>query len=95
MDAGQASGRALTVRTKHQDGRSIILEVEDTGPGIDLENWDRIFEAFVTTKPGGTGLGLAICRMIIERHGGQISASAANPRGSIFQIILPKMDSSR
>jgi signal transduction histidine kinase len=48
-----------------------------------------IFDAFVSTKPQGMGLGLAICRMIIERHGGQLSAWSGKKRGAVFQFILP------
>jgi two-component system sensor kinase FixL len=45
--------------------------------------------AFVTKKPNGIGLGLAICRMIIERHGGQLSARSGEKGGALFQFILP------
>jgi signal transduction histidine kinase len=45
--------------------------------------------AFVTTKSHGMGLGLALCRMIIVRHSGELTASSAHPRGSIFRIGLP------
>jgi signal transduction histidine kinase len=70
-------------------GNAIIIEVEDTGPGIEPEKIAEIFDAFVTTKPSGMGLGLAICRMIVGRHGGQLSVSSTNPCGTVFQIILP------
>jgi signal transduction histidine kinase len=63
--------------------------VEDTGPGIDPKKLDGIFDAFVTTKPQGMGLGLAICRMIIERHGGQLTASSNGSYGALFQFVLP------
>jgi signal transduction histidine kinase len=46
-------------------------------------------DAFVTTKSHGMGLGLALCRLIIEQHSGELSASPADPRGSIFRIVLP------
>jgi signal transduction histidine kinase len=71
------------------------VEVEDTGPGIDAKNLDKVFDAFVTTKPGGMGLGLAICRMIIDRHGGQLSASPAQPRGAVFRMVLPQGPATR
>ena len=82
--------RVLQVRTGHQDD-AITMTVEDSGPGIDPEKVGRIFDAFVTTKPGGMGLGLAICQMIIQRHAGNISASPAHPRGAVFQIVLPSL----
>jgi signal transduction histidine kinase len=50
---------------------------------------NSIFDAFVTTKVHGTELGLAICRMIIERHGGILTASSDGKSGALFQVILP------
>jgi len=81
--------RVLTLGTESRDQEELVVSVIDTGPGIDPEKLDRIFEAFVTTKPRGMGLGLAICRMIIERHGGQLLASSGGNGGALFQIILP------
>jgi signal transduction histidine kinase/putative methionine-R-sulfoxide reductase with GAF domain len=89
MDAVEDDQRVLHLRTQCRGDDAILLVVEDTGPGIDRAQLDRIFDPFVTTKPNGMGLGLAICRMIIERHEGKLSASPAHPRGCIFQIILP------
>jgi signal transduction histidine kinase len=81
------------MRTEHNGGDAISVEIEDTGPGIDPKKSDNIFDAFFTTKPNGMGLGLAICRMIVERHEGRLSASSANPHGAIFRIVLPQMKS--
>src|SRR5262249_6401650 len=89
MEAVKDGRRMLQLRTEKNGRDAIAIEVEDTGPGIDKEKLEDIFEAFVTTKPKGMGLGLAICRMIIERHGGQLSASSADKGGALFQIILP------
>jgi signal transduction histidine kinase len=88
MDAVKDGERTLQVTAKRH-GDDVMVQVEDSGPGIDPRQMDSIFDAFITTKPNGTGLGLAICRMIIERHAGQLSASPAHPRGSVFQVILP------
>ena len=63
--------------------------MEDLGPGIDPKQLDHIFDAFVTTKAHGMGLGLAICRMIIERHGGRLSALSNGNNGTLFQFDLP------
>lgn len=82
--------RILKVKTQRNGGDAITAEIEDTGPGIKDQNSVDIFDAFFTTKPHGMGLGLAICRMIVERHGGQLSASPARPHGAIFQIALPQ-----
>lgn len=81
--------RILKVKTQRNSGDAVTAEIEDTGPGIMDQNSADIFDAFFTTKPHGTGLGLAICRMIVERHGGQLSTSPARPHGAIFQIALP------
>jgi signal transduction histidine kinase len=90
MDAIQDDRRVLTVRTRRDGDKAIVVEVEDTGPGIDARSLDKVFEAFVTTKPGGMGLGLAICRTIVDRHGGQLSASPVHPRGTVFRMTLPR-----
>jgi two-component system, NtrC family, sensor kinase len=88
MDAIKDGRRVLQVSTdRHRD--KIAVAVEDSGPGIDAEKLDGIFDAFVSTKPQGMGLGLAICRMIINRHGGQLSASPGQRRGAVFQFTLP------
>jgi signal transduction histidine kinase len=90
MDAIEDDRRVVTVRTRRDGDKAIVVEVEDTGPGIDAKSLGKVFEAFVTTKPAGMGLGLAICRTIIDRHGGRLSASPAAPRGTVFRMILPQ-----
>ena len=62
--------------------------MQDSGPGLDLTDLDRVFEAFYTTKADGMGMGLAICRAIIAAHGGRMWASANTPRGAVFQFTL-------
>ena len=81
--------RVLRVRSENHGDDGVLVAVEDSGSGIAPEDMDRIFETFFTTKSEGMGMGLSICRSIVESHGGRISASRANPRGSVFQIILP------
>jgi signal transduction histidine kinase len=80
----------LKVRTDLNASYAITIAVEDTWPGLGSEETNAIFDAFVTTKSHGMGLGLAICRMIVERHEGDLSVSSADPRGAIFRIILPQ-----
>jgi len=89
MDAVKSGSRMLLVRIERHASDNIVVAVEDSGPGLDPEKLDGIFDAFVSTKPQGMGLGLAICRMIIERHHGQLSAWSGNTRGAVFQFILP------
>jgi signal transduction histidine kinase len=64
------------------------VAIEDSGPGIDKEILGGIFTAFVSTKPHGTGLGLAISRMIIDYHGGKLTASSQGG-GASLEFVLP------
>jgi signal transduction histidine kinase len=90
MSTIEAGSRLLRITTAHHGRDRIVVTVEDSGPGIDRMKLDGLFEPFVTTKPEGMGLGLAFCRMIIDRHGGQLLAlSSERKRGAHFQIILP------
>jgi signal transduction histidine kinase len=89
MDAVEYGNRLLQVKTRLDGRETIAVAVEDSGPGIDREKLESIFDAFVTTKPQGQGLGLALCRMIIERHGGELSARSNQRSGALLQFILP------
>lgn len=89
MDGTTVGVRELRLSTESRNSDGTVISVMDTGPGIDPEKLDSIFDAFVTTKPRGMGLGLAICRMIVERHGGQLLASSGENGGALFQLILP------
>ena len=88
MGSVEAAPRELLISTR-QDHSGILVAVHDSGPGIDPEHLERVFNSFYTTKPSGTGMGLSICRSIIEAHGGQLWAEANEPRGAIFQFTLP------
>jgi len=81
--------RILIVRSEMSESDRVLITVEDSGPGIELSNTSRVFEAFFTTKAQGMGMGLPVCRTIIESHGGQIWFSARSPYGSIFSAKLP------
>jgi signal transduction histidine kinase len=89
MAATTDRARVLGVRSARRDRDTIAVEVQDTGPGIDAKQLEGIFGAFVTTKSHGMGLGLAICRMIVEQHGGQLTASSDGISGAVFRFILP------
>jgi signal transduction histidine kinase len=80
----------VTIRTCDRDGR-VLLEVEDTGPGVKAEDEPRLFEPFFTTKPvgQGTGLGLSISYGIIESLGGKVGYRSAPVTGAIFYFELP------
>ena len=89
MDGVEEDERVLQVRAEQHGDSAVALYIEDSGTGIDPKQLDNIFDAFITTKASGMGLGLAICRMIIERHAGQLSVTPAQPHGSIFRVLLP------
>jgi signal transduction histidine kinase len=89
MDTTTDRDRVLRVRTEFNGHDAITVAVRDSGPGIDPKRLDSIFGAFVTTKSRGMGLGLTICRMIIEHHAGQLTASSDGKNGSVFQFVLP------
>src|SRR5215472_10652624 len=89
LDATTDRSRILHLRTELHDDDAVKLTVEDSGPGIDANKLEGIFGAFITTKSQGMGLGLAICRMIIEKHKGQITASSDGKNGALFQVLLP------
>jgi PAS domain S-box-containing protein len=89
MDGTKDQARELRVRTSRHGPDSIMVAVEDSGPGIDPKRLNSIFDAFVTTKTHGMGLGLAICRMIVQRHEGELFASSDGKNGARFEFVLP------
>jgi signal transduction histidine kinase len=89
LGSGRLPGR-ITMRALDKDGR-VVLEVEDTGPGVKPGDEAKLFQPFFTTKPvgQGTGLGLSISYGIIDSLGGQIGYRTAPAGGSIFYFTLP------
>jgi signal transduction histidine kinase len=90
-DAAGADG-TITVSAREVDAPvpSIRISVHDTGPGIAAETLCRIWEPYVTTKPGGTGLGLAIVRQTILAHGGSVDAASEPGRGTMISLTVPR-----
>ncbi len=84
-DIGRA--RELVIKSE-MCGDGVLIQVRDTGVGLNADQVDRIFEPFFTTKPHGLGMGLSISRSIIESHGGRLWTEPVAP-GAIFQITLP------
>jgi PAS domain S-box-containing protein len=80
--------RRVRIRTYAKED-SVILEVRDSGHGIDPEVLPRLFQSFVTTRRDGLGLGLSLSRSIVEAHGGRITAENNPTRGATFRCILP------
>ena len=89
LASGRLPGR-ITIRSRDLGGR-VMLEVEDTGPGIAMDNEAKLFQPFFTTKPvgQGTGLGLSISYGIIDSLGGRIGYRSAPAGGAIFYFDLP------
>src|SRR5262245_60804065 len=72
MVSVEAGGRQLQISTEQTREHGVLVAVRDSGPGIDPEHLERVFEAFYTTKTSGVGMGLSICRSIIAAHGGRL-----------------------
>ena len=80
--------REIIIRTAPEDD-SVRIDVIDTGRGIPVENVEKIFDAFYSTRKGGTGLGLSTTRRIVEEHGGRITVHSDQGRGTCFTVTLP------
>jgi signal transduction histidine kinase len=89
MSGDQEGARELRISTGQTDRGEILVAVEDSGPGLEAQNPDRVFDEFYSTKPNGLGIGLSICRSIIEAHEGRLWASPTHPHGATFQFTLP------
>jgi signal transduction histidine kinase len=85
--------RDLLIRSR-QEVDQVLVAVTDSGTGIALENVDRLFSSFFTTKSNGMGMGLAISRSIIEAHGGRMSANNNSEAGATFKFTLPSSGSA-
>jgi C4-dicarboxylate-specific signal transduction histidine kinase len=81
--------RRVTISTARAPDGAALLRVSDTGCGVAPEVEPRLFQAFVSAKPGGLGLGLSICRSVVEAHGGSIRYCPHAERGSVFEFSLP------
>lgn len=80
--------RNVWIRTRLLDN-SFEFSVRDDGPGLSLNNTEKMFEALVSTKPDGLGLGLSLCRSVAEAHGGRLKAEAMPTGGTCFTMDLP------
>jgi signal transduction histidine kinase len=79
----------LTIVSDKAHPNHVFVEIQDTGPGLDQGQLDRVFQSFYTTKPDGMGMGLTISRSIVEAHGGRLSAAPNESRGAVFRFTLP------
>jgi PAS domain S-box-containing protein len=81
--------RELLVRTRNVADQ-VQVTVEDSGPGLDPNGMEKIFDPFYTTKASGMGMGLSICRSIVQSHGGRLWATARDGAGTMLHFALPK-----
>ena len=87
LEATPAGGK-VTVSAGYE-GERVWLTVDDAGPGVPPEVWERIFEPFFTTKAQGSGLGLSIVHAIVTQHGGTLEVGSAPGGGARFILRLP------
>jgi len=85
--------RELSISSRMEGASEVLVEVRDSGRGLEAGTVDRIFDPFFTTKPDGMGMGLSISRSIVVAHGGRLWAMANEPRGAVFQFALPAGES--
>jgi len=89
MSSKVESVRALVIRTEELQDGELLVSGRDSGPGLQPEMCERIFNPYYTSRTAGMGMGLSICRMIMEAHGDRIWANANQPRGAAFQFTPP------
>ncbi len=81
-------GGTLRIQASTQNGH-VVIDVADSGSGVDAAAMERVFDPFFTTKASGTGLGLAIVSRIVEAHGGDVSMRNGQGGGAVVTVRLP------
>jgi signal transduction histidine kinase len=89
MELVEDRPRKLFICSKRQNPETLLVEIQDCGAG--LEDPEKVFDAFFTTKDNG--MGLAICRSIVEAHKGRLWAASSEGAGTTFSFILPSSQS--
>jgi signal transduction histidine kinase len=88
----QPDGGHVKLELKNSPSSSLILRVEDTGPGIPDDIIDKLFTPFFTTKTTGTGLGLATVKKLVELHAGKVTAANTPGGGAVFTVEIPQIE---
>ena len=88
MSSSPQKARRLRLKTSFDGHSTVLMSVQDTGPGISVADRERIFEPFFTTKSGGMGLGLAISSSLVANHGGKLRLVKSDSDGSIFELEM-------
>ncbi len=83
------SGQRAIIVGCRAEGHNLEIRVEDTGPGLEAENIEHVFDPFYTSKDGGLGMGLAIARSVVQSHAGSISFENRIGGGAICRILIP------
>lgn len=97
MSAVEDRPRQLVIKTEREAnelGGRVRLSVQDTGVGLELENINKLFDAFYTTKNDGMGIGLSVSRSIIESHDGTLWATPNDGAGATFSFSIPSAQHS-
>jgi len=81
--------RQLLIRTQRDGDDRVRLNVQDAGCGVNPQDFEKLFDAFYTTKSGGMGIGLSVSRSIIERHQGRLWAESNDGPGTTFSFSIP------
>lgn len=83
------NGGDIKIQLQKTDDGKIVLEIADTGKGIDITIIEKVFDPFFTTKPDGSGLGLSVAYEIIKAHNGTISFVPGSKNGAVCKIVFP------
>jgi C4-dicarboxylate-specific signal transduction histidine kinase len=89
MENVTGRARQIVIRSSQFENQQILVEVQDSGVGVDPARIDGLFEAFVTTKSKGLGMGLSISRSIVEAHDGRLTMASDGETGTTVKITLP------
>jgi len=89
MSSCPPEARGLRLKTSFDGQSTVLISVQDSGPGISAKDRERIFDPFFTTKPDAMGLGLAISSTLVARYGGKLSLVKSESDGSIFELAIP------
>jgi len=89
QDGGSVEVHVGRAATMEGDREAVVIQVHDGGCGIEAAQLARIWDPYVTTKPGGTGLGLAIARQTLVAHGGAVEATSTREGGTTIRLVIP------